>query len=99
MAVEKNSAPKRQSRKQPVSVQDIRDVIAGIDLARAELVDVLQELDARRITQIAFDGIGNAQRGIFSLQSYGSAIRGAVTDPRSTKVYAEESPKPKKKSV
>lgn len=72
----------------PVSEIDAaKDAIVAV-LARLEIT--LGDLRKAKITDIAFDGIGNATRGVNAVGSYVAAIRGAIDDPNCEKRYVPE---------
>ena len=90
MAAKKSvGEPAKYVRKKYVTVQEIREAVSKIDDARATIEVALRELDDQNIIGMSFDGVGWAARAIDAMKSYGAAIRGAIHDPRSEKVYAE----------
>ena len=96
MAAKKSvSEREKYVRKKYVTVQEIREAVSKIDDARATIEVALRELDDQNIIGMSFDGVGWAARALDALKSYGAAIRGAIHDPRSEKVYADP---PKKKT-
>jgi hypothetical protein len=80
--------PEIGKRKRMVPIGDIEVVLKQMQQVSAHLVVILKDLKQEKITDIEFDGVGLAERGMMALGSYASAIRGAITDPKSQKVYA-----------
>lgn len=80
--------PVEGKRKRLIPVGDIEQVLKDVQRVTAHLTVILKDLKQEKITDIEFDGVGLAERGLIAIGSYAAAIRGAVTDPKSKKVYA-----------
>ena len=75
-------------RKRLIPIGDIEQVLKSTQQIVAHLTVILKDLKQEKITDIEFDGVGLAERGLMAIGSYASAIRGAITDPKSQKVVA-----------
>jgi len=78
------------ARKRLTPLTEIETARKAVEAVLDRLDITLGDLRKAKITDIAFDGIGNATRGVNAIGSYVAAIRGAIDDPNCEKVYATD---------